>query len=215
MTGVAERFTERTRERLRAEILETATSEVLTRGWRGLRMQVVADAVGVSRQTLYNEYANKQGLARALALSIAGRYHREVVHIIGRSADVREAIRETVAWSIESSAEDTLFKILLGADGGETFLPLYTSEGAPVVEMAMGTIGAAFQRRFPELDPTRLALVVETGARYVLSHLVLRTRTAERIAGDAASLFGDYLLGPPAPAARPVGADVKPVSSLG
>lgn len=195
---VAERFTERTRERLRAEILDAATAEVLAHGWRGLRMQVVADAVGVSRQTLYNEYANKQGLARALALTVAGRYHRETVHIIERSADVREAIRDTIAWSMNTSAEDTLLKTLLGADGGETFLPLYTSEGAPVIELAVDTIGTAFRARFPDLDPERLALVMETTTRYVLSHLVLRTRPAERVARDAASLFGDYLLGPPA-----------------
>lgn len=196
MVGVAERFIERTRERLRAEILDAASSEVLAHGWRGLRMQVVADAVGVSRQTLYNEYANKQGLARALALTIADRYHRETVHIVENSADFRTAVHDTILWTMETSADDTLLKTLLGADGGETFLPLYTSEGAPVFELAVSTVGTAFQRRFPELDPERLALVLETSTRYVLSHLVLRTRPAERVARDAASLFGDYLLGP-------------------
>jgi AcrR family transcriptional regulator len=193
--GVADRFADRTRERLRAEILDVAAAEVLAHGWRGLRMQVVADAVGVSRQTLYNEYANKQGLARALALTVAGRYHRETAQIVERSPDVRAAIRDTVAWSIETSADDTLFKTLLGADGGETFLPLYTSEGAPMIDLAVDTVGAAFRSRFPELDPERLDLVMETATRYVLSHLVMRTRSAERVARDAASLFGDYLLG--------------------
>jgi AcrR family transcriptional regulator len=196
MTRVTERFIERTRERLRAEIVEATTAEVLARGWRGLRMQAIADAVGVSRQTLYNEFVSKQGLAKALALTIALRYHRETAGIIERSADVRSAIRETVRWTMETSEEDTLLKMLLGADGGETFLPLYTSEGAPVIELAMSTAGAAFEKRFPELNRERLALVMETTTRYVMSHLVLRTHPTERVADDAASLFGDYLLGP-------------------
>lgn len=197
MLGVAERFIERTRERLRAEILDAATAEVLAHGWRGLRMQVVADAVGVSRQTIYHEFVNKQGLAEALALTIARRYHSGCALVVERSSDLRTALRDTVLYTMEMSADDVLLKTLLGADGGQTFLPLYTSEGAPAIESGVATIGAAFQHRFPQLDPDRLDLVMETTARYVTSHLMLRTRPAEQVAEDAAALFGHYLLGPP------------------
>lgn len=202
MAGVTERFAERTRDRLRAEIVDAATAEVLAHGWRGLRMQVIADAVGVSRQTIYNEFVSKQGLAKALALTIAVRYHRETVAIIERSPDARSALRDTVQWTMDTSADDTLLKMLLGADGAETFLPLYTSEGAPVIEMAVDMTGEAFDRRFPELDPDRLTLVLETVTRYVMSHLVLRTRPTEQVAENAAAMFGDYLLGGATPQVR-------------
>lgn len=196
MLDVAEKFIERTRERLRAEILDAAAAEVLAHGWRGLRMQVVADAVGVSRQTVYHEFVNKQGLARALALTIAGRYHSGCALVVGRSPDLRTALRDAVRYAMEMSADDILLKTLLGADGGQTFLPLYTSEGAPAIESGVATIGTAFQRRFPDLDPDRLKLVMETTARYVTSHLVLSTRSTEQVAEDAAALFSGYLLEP-------------------
>jgi AcrR family transcriptional regulator len=61
LSAVSGAFVARTRERPRTEVLAAALE---ARGWRGLRMVEIADTVGVSRQTLYNEFVNKTALAR-------------------------------------------------------------------------------------------------------------------------------------------------------
>ncbi|MEH6379323.1 helix-turn-helix domain-containing protein, partial [Streptomyces sp. KLMMK] len=47
-------------------LLDAAFAALRTRPWNGVRMVDVAAAAGVSRQTLYNEFGSKDGLARAL-----------------------------------------------------------------------------------------------------------------------------------------------------
>lgn len=47
-------------------LLDAAFTALGVRPWNGVRMVDVAVAAGVSRQTLYNEFGSKDGLARAL-----------------------------------------------------------------------------------------------------------------------------------------------------
>jgi AcrR family transcriptional regulator len=70
-TSLQVSFAEQTRERLRAAILDATAAEVLAHGWRDLRMQAVAERVGVIRQTINTQFGYKTGLARALVLRFA------------------------------------------------------------------------------------------------------------------------------------------------
>jgi AcrR family transcriptional regulator len=187
-------FSSRTRERLREEILDAAAAEVVARGWRGLRMQAVADAVGVSRQTVHNEFTTKQGLASSLALHIAARYCDEHEIQIANSTDVVSAMRDTVRRGLEEAAEDPVFKTVMTPESSDTFLPLYTSDSAPLVQMFTERLSSAWLRRWPELDPDRLRIVMTAATRLVLSHILLPIQPPEQVADDAAALLGGFLL---------------------
>src|SRR5690606_13349312 len=50
----------------RESLLDAAYAALARRPWSAVRMVDVAAAAGVSRQTLYNEFGSKDGLARAL-----------------------------------------------------------------------------------------------------------------------------------------------------
>ena len=189
------RARERTRERLREEVLAVAAAEVLAQGWRGLRMQSIAEVVGVSRQTLYNEFADKHGLAQALVFDIAATYLREQEQLVERSVDVRSALRDTVCRTLELFAENELFKTVISADGSDTFLPLYTREGAPLINLVCARMTTAFARRWPSLDPERLHVGLEAMTRLVVSHIVLPLYPPAQVAENAASIFTGYLTG--------------------
>ena len=66
-----------------------------TRPWTAVRMVDVAAAAGVSRQTLYNEFGSKDGLARALVRRAADGYLAGVDRTLGR----RPRPRGRPAWS--------------------------------------------------------------------------------------------------------------------
>ena len=190
-------FAARTRQRLREEILAAAAAEVVARGWRGLRMQAVAVSVGVSRQTVHNEFSSKQRLARALVLAIAARYCDSYEQIIEASPDVRSALRDTVGKGLEGVARDAVFKALLTPDGSDTFLPLYTNEAAPLVELFNTRLTTAWRKRWPGIDPERLRIVIDAGTRLVLSHILLPTSPPEQVSEEFAALFGSFLVGQP------------------
>lgn len=186
--GVAS-FATRTRERLREEILAAATQEVIAGGWRGLRMQAVADSVGISRQTINAEFADKRGLAEALVLSIGAAYADEITQIIERSADLESGMRESFRRGLEQAAADQVFKVVMTPDSSDTFLPLYTSDGAPLVTLFATRLEAVLTRRWPELDPERVRIGCNASVRFVLSHVVLPLQPIEQTAEEAALLF--------------------------
>jgi AcrR family transcriptional regulator len=188
-------FAARTRARLREEILAATAAEVLAQGWRGLRMQAVADAVGVSRQTINNEFHTKQGLAEALVLAIASEYTYDNLRTVATSPDVTSAIRDTVRTALERTAHDEVLRAVLAPDASDTFLPLYTSAGAPLVTRFTSGMTVAFTRRWPELNPERVRIAMEAATRFVISHILLPLHPAEQVAEEAAALFGGYLSG--------------------
>ena len=64
----AGRFVQDTRTRLREGILDATERLVLDGGWSSVTMAAVAERVGVSRQTVYNDVGGKDALGEALVL---------------------------------------------------------------------------------------------------------------------------------------------------
>jgi len=58
----------------RERIVEAAVAMTTEAGWSGVTMAALADRVGVSRQTVYNEVGSKEGLAEAVILRELARF---------------------------------------------------------------------------------------------------------------------------------------------
>ena len=186
-------FVARTRERLRAEVLATAEAALQTKGWRGLRMVEIAESVGVSRQTLYNEFLNKTVLARALALKLASEFVDKIIADIDNAPDLFSFWRDAVFYTLERAGSDQRMKAILGADGSDSFLPIFTSEGSPMIALTGGRIGQEVCRRWPDLDPTRVTDAADATARLVISYIVLASEPTEVVADRIADLGVAYV----------------------
>ncbi|MBV9513249.1 MAG: helix-turn-helix transcriptional regulator, partial [Mycobacteriaceae bacterium] len=51
---------------------------LLTKDWSAITLADVARAAGISRQTIYNEFGSRQGLAKGYAMRLADRLVDEV-----------------------------------------------------------------------------------------------------------------------------------------
>jgi TetR/AcrR family transcriptional repressor of mexJK operon len=93
---VAPELTDRSR-RKREAILETATELFLTREYAGTSMDEVAAAAGVSKQTVYKHFGDKESLFRAIALSsvqeVSGPLRARIA-AVAEADDVEAALRE-------------------------------------------------------------------------------------------------------------------------
>ncbi len=58
---------------LRDSILDGMRDLLLTRDWSSITLSDVAGAAGISRQTIYNEFGSRQGLAQGYAMRLADR----------------------------------------------------------------------------------------------------------------------------------------------
>ncbi|MFB7504488.1 TetR/AcrR family transcriptional regulator [Streptomyces broussonetiae] len=97
----------------RESLLDAAFTALARRPWSAVRMVDVAAAAGVSRQTLYNEFGSKDGLARALVRRAADRYLAGVERALAGSVEPCERLTAVAEWTRWAAQEDVLIRALL------------------------------------------------------------------------------------------------------
>ncbi|MER7835649.1 TetR/AcrR family transcriptional regulator [Streptomyces sp. NPDC096040] len=97
----------------RESLLDAAFTALARRPWAAVRMVDVAAAAGVSRQTLYNEFGSKEGLARALVRREADGYLAGVERALGSHTEVRERLTATAEWMAVAARENVLVRAML------------------------------------------------------------------------------------------------------
>lgn len=183
----------RARQLMRADALDVAEGIVLDRGYQGLRMQHVAERVGVARQTLYSEFGSKRGLASALVLRLTGQFLDGIEQALAAHQDVRESWGAAARYTFDSAADNPLLKAVLVGDGSGELLPLLTSEAAPVVQEATDRLVATVGQRWPHIDRSDAVIAAEAATRLALSHLVLPLHPPENAAEHIAALVVRFL----------------------
>ncbi|MFH9010183.1 TetR/AcrR family transcriptional regulator [Streptomyces sp. NPDC017943] len=97
----------------RESLLDAAYTALARRPWSTVRMVDVAAAAGVSRQTLYNEFGSKDGLARALVRREADGYLAGVERALAAHTDPRERITATAEWTAAAARDNALVRAML------------------------------------------------------------------------------------------------------
>jgi AcrR family transcriptional regulator len=187
--------------RLREDLLDAAAGLIIERGFRRVRMQDVADAVGVSRQTVYNEFGDKWGLAQALNLRENERYLDGVDAALSDHADLYSAVAAAVSYTLRTAADDPLKKATLTGESSEDLLPLMTTRAEPVLFAARERIVSHVVRQWPRLDAGEVAEISDAVIRLTMSHVMLPTDPVGVVAERLARLVARYLRVPGAEAA--------------
>ncbi|MEV7419262.1 TetR/AcrR family transcriptional regulator [Streptomyces sp. NPDC089919] len=97
----------------REALLEAAGLALAARPWPTVRMVEVAAAAGVSRQTLYNEFGGKEGLAHALLRRETDWYLAGVDRLLGGPAGGRERLVAVAEWTVRAARTHPLLRALL------------------------------------------------------------------------------------------------------
>ncbi|MFB8773349.1 TetR/AcrR family transcriptional regulator [Streptomyces broussonetiae] len=131
----------------RESLLDAAYTALTRRPWSAVRMVDVAAAAGVSRQTLYNEFGSKEGLARALVRREADGYLAGVERALGTHRDARERLTATAEWTTAAARDNALVRAMLTGCWGER-LP------APALSSVPSSSSVPAQRRADGPLPT-------------------------------------------------------------
>ncbi|MEU9483573.1 helix-turn-helix domain-containing protein [Streptomyces decoyicus] len=122
----------------RESLLDAAYTALMSRPWAAVRMVDVAAAAGVSRQTLYNEFGSKEGLARALVRRETENYLAGVARALSREAsaagtrgDAAGRVVAAAAWTLRTARANPLVRAALTGCWGDR-LPAPAPTLAPV-----------------------------------------------------------------------------------
>jgi AcrR family transcriptional regulator len=177
------------RQRLRDTIIDAARELTIVHGWDNVRMAQVAAKTGVSRQTVYNEFDTKAGLAEALAQREAERFIAGVrASLFAHGGDVRAGAYAAILYVLRDAAGDPLIRSILAGtrDGPDALLPFLTTRAEKVLTSATAVLQEWALEHLPGIGAERRAFAAESIVRLVVSHMVLPTAPAEQTAGRLA-----------------------------
>ncbi|WP_170211612.1 TetR/AcrR family transcriptional regulator [Saccharothrix australiensis] len=158
-------------------LLDAAADLLAARGFRGLRMADVATRAGVSRQTVYNEFGNKERIVDAVARYKTEQFLAGVRERLAGTPDPVDGIREAMRFVFSLAAEDPLTNsVLAGGTRAEDVLPLVTTKGGPVLAAATAVFLEHVRAHWPRVPAERAELIAETVVRTAISHLLTPTR---------------------------------------
>jgi AcrR family transcriptional regulator len=173
------------RDRLIAQAAELTRSG----GWQAITMAKLADRVGVSRQTVYNEIGSKRQLAEAMIMHELEVFLRAVDAAFEDHPDsLTDAIRAAATRVLEMARKNPLLHAVLSASHGaeSALLPLLTTRVEPLLEAAHGLVRRHLDTYDHGLDEDRVDPLVDMVIRLVLSHVTAPSTSPEETADNIA-----------------------------
>ncbi|HET8958969.1 TetR/AcrR family transcriptional regulator [Nocardioides sp.] len=173
------------RQRIVAAAVELTTAE----GWAHVTMSRLAERVGVSRQTVYNEIGSKPALAEAMILAELDRFLASVETAFDRHPDdLPGAIRAAAGGVLELAQDNRLLHAVVSAThGADTeLLPLLTTHAESLLTAAKVVVAERVAPYDVALEPTRLEAAIDMVVRVVLSHVMQPSGPPDETATDIA-----------------------------
>lgn len=159
-------------------------------------MARLADEVGVSRQTVYNELGSKPQLAEAMVMTELARFLEAVdAAFLANPDDLVAAVRAAARAALELGEANPLLRAVLASrQGAESeLLPLLTTDSAPLLDMARQMVREHVHRYPTGLDDDRLEGLIDVVVRLVLSHVMQPGASAVETADTIAWIAGRVL----------------------
>ncbi|MGW4948354.1 TetR family transcriptional regulator [Actinoplanes sp. NPDC004185] len=177
-------YREEKSRQLREAIVDAAQAAAVSQGWAAVKMADVADAVGVSRQTVYNEFGTKAGVAEALTAREVSRFVDAVrAELVAHGGDIRAGGEAAILRTLTEAADNPLVKaILTGTQGDDGLLPYLTTRSELVLTTASAVVRDWASAHVPAAGEDTVAAAAESIVRLVLSHVVLPSAPAEQTA---------------------------------
>jgi AcrR family transcriptional regulator len=174
---------------LRERIVLAASRITTTDGWSAVTMARLADEVGVSRQTVYNEIGGKPALAEAMILRELDRFLTVVSGAFDEHADdLVGAIRAASQACLDLAQGNPLLHAVVSAThGADTeLLPLLTTHAESLLAVAKQVIAERLTPFDLDLEGRHLDAAIDMVVRVVLSHVMQPSGPAAETADDIA-----------------------------
>jgi AcrR family transcriptional regulator len=187
-------YQEATRELLRQTVFGAARDLLDQHPWSEITMAEIASGAGVSRQTLYNEFGNRNEFGFAFVIHEGERFLDGVEQaVLAHTDDPRAAVGAALDQFLSSAGEDPLIRILLSDDGTGGMLPFVTTQGLPVVQWATDRLAAVIEKGWPQAPAADVKLLAESLVRLAISYVTTPGESATGTGAQVAELLGPFI----------------------
>ena len=183
----------RPREQLRDGVLDAMREELMTKDWSAITLADVARTAGVSRQSIYNEFGSRQGLAQGYALRLADRLVDAVGGAIeGNIGDVHAAFLSGFRAFFADSASDPLVISLLSGAAKPDLLQIITIDSGPIITHCSRRLAEAFLDSWVNSDAADAGVLARAIVRLAISYVSMPPEADHDVAADLARLMTPF-----------------------
>ena len=183
-------YSEASRRLLRDLILDGMRTLLLSRDWSAITLTDVARAAGISRQTIYNEFGSRQGLAQGYALRLADRLVDHVGDAIeGNVGDIYAAFLQGFRDFFAESAADPLVISLLTGGTKPDLLQLITTDSAPIITRSSDRLTSTFMQGWVQCSEEDAGILARAIVRLAMSYVSMPPEADHDVAADMARLL--------------------------
>lgn len=196
VTGPRDRrvsYAEASRVLLRDSILDGMRDLLLVRDWSSITLSDVAKTAGISRQTIYNEFGSRQGLAQGYALRLADRLVDQIDDaIFTNTGDIYTAFLHGFQDFFTESAADPLVISLLDGSTKPDLLQLITTDSAPIITRCSTRLTDLFMNSWVRASAEDAGVLARAIVRLAMSYVSMPPEADHDVAHDLARLMTPF-----------------------
>jgi AcrR family transcriptional regulator len=183
-------YAEASRALLRDSVLDAMRELLGTRDWSAITLADVAGAAGISRQTIYNEFGSRQGLAHGYALRLADRLVDAVQAAIDSNVgDIHAAFLQGFGSFFSESAADPLVISLLTGVAKPDLLQIITTDSGPILTHCSQRLTSSFMHSWVKVSEDDAGILARAVVRLAISYVSMPPEADHDVAADLARLF--------------------------
>ena len=184
---------EASRRLMRDSVLDAVGELLAQRAWTDVTMAAVAGRAGVSRQTLYNAFGNREELAQAYLMREAERFLAAIEDaVVSNADDPRRALTQAAELFLSLVSTHPMVRAI-STQEGEQLVAMATTRGGALLGGMTDRLSELILANWPTVDPDGARLLAATLVRLAISHAVLPTGAPKRTAADIARILGPFI----------------------
>jgi AcrR family transcriptional regulator len=186
-------YAEASRVLLRDLVLDAMRDLLLSKDWSSITLADVAKVAGISRQTIYNEFGSRQGLAQGYALRLADRLVDAVdLAIESNVGDIEAAFLQGFRSFFAESASDPLVISLLTGVAKPDLLQIITTDSAPIIARSSSRLTDTFMHSWVQASAEDSGVLARAIVRLAMSYVSMPPEADHDVAADLARLMTPF-----------------------
>jgi AcrR family transcriptional regulator len=193
--GTATAPASRTTGRGAPDLLLDAVGDLLSdRTWSAVRMADVAERAGLSRQTVYNSFGTREGLAQAYVAREAAGFLAAVERLIeANEVDPVRALSAALEMFLAAAETHPLVRAISASDDGDELLVLVTTRGGAVLGPLTARLSEVICATWPAVEAADARLAADTLVRLAISHAALPNASPAATAAEVAQILAPFI----------------------
>jgi AcrR family transcriptional regulator len=186
-------YAEASRVLLRDLVLDAMRDLLGNKDWSSITLADVAKVAGISRQTIYNEFGSRQGLAQGYALRLADSLVDAVDEAIQSNVgDIEAAFLEGFRSFFLESASDPLVISLLTGAAKPDLLQIITTDSAPIIARSSSRLTESFRHSWVQASEEDSGVLARAIVRLAMSYVSMPPEADHDVARDLARLMTPF-----------------------